>query len=137
MALPFDRELPKAVEHPPHLVQQRAANGRGKTAGEGRLPGAVIGHLNASHRPIHTRSQCGHRIADAPAQHVVAVAVHRAVAVAGAEPIAEGIDRVAILLAGAGRSRARIRVAQARQQVIRVDGAAAGGAGLVEVFMHL
>ena len=135
--LPLPSQLPKAVELLGDLIDHIPTNSRIVTGDRPGLASFVESHIDPSHRPIHARAQCGHRIADATPERIVAVTVHRAVAIGHRDTVALAIEPIQVLLQSSGLPGDRIGITDACLPFVGIDGATAGGAGLIEIFMHL
>ena len=88
MRLPFGGQLAQAVEVPFHLVDDVAARAGIVSSEQIRIALGVVGRVEAADRPIHPTAQGGDGIGYLAANHIVRVAMDRAVAVSHRQGLA-------------------------------------------------
>src|SRR5207249_5954045 len=135
--LVFRGELAQAIVGTLHLIDHAAAAGSAVAGEQVRPPTRVVGGLMAAHLPIDAGPQVGDRVHGRSPEHIETVAVYGTVAVRHRLGLAQGIDRVGILLAGAGATGVLIGVPHGRQDIVRVDIAAGGRRDAVDVARDL
>src|SRR5262249_37715705 len=119
-------QLPQAIERPLHLVDDGGAGRVGVAREKIRVALGVVRYVDPAYAAIDAAAQCRYGVGGEPAQHVIRVRVDVAVAVSGSPYLAQGVDGVRFLLAGAGVARAQVGVLDRLQYIVGINAVAAG-----------